>query len=88
MIDEKHAELVNAIKFIRPLAEFILDGEELTWLDSEQTKPTDEEIEGGRVAYQAKVEADKTEAATKKAAAEDKLAALGLTSDDLKALGL
>lgn len=35
---------------------------------------------------QKKVEAD--EAAAKKAAAEAKLAALGLTSDDLKALGL
>ena len=88
MIYTEHQEKVNVIKSIRPFAEFILTGDELIWLDSKQTKPTDEEIEAGKVAYQAKVEADKTEAATKKAAAEAKLAALGLTADDLKALGL
>ena len=88
MIYTEHEEKVNVIKFIRPLAEFILTGDELTWLDTKQTQPTDAEIEAGWVAYQAKIEADKAEAAAKKAAAEAKLAALGLTSDDLKALGL
>ena len=36
----------------------------------------------------ARIEADKAQAAAKKATAEAKLAALGLNADDLKALGL
>lgn len=40
------------------------------------------------IRIQKELEALKTEAETKKAAAEAKLAALGLTADDLKALGL
>ena len=84
----KHIDKVKAIQFIRPNAEFNLIGDDLTWLDSEQTKPTEAEIETGLVAYQAKIQADKTEAAAKKSAAEAKLAALGLNADDLKALGL
>lgn len=83
-----HEEKVKAIQHIRPDAEFVLSGDELTWLDTKQTKPTEAEIEAGWVAYQAKVEADKAEATAKKASAETKLVALGLTSDDLKALGL
>ena len=83
-----HLDKVFAIKFIRPEAEFVLKGNELEWLDTKQTQPTESEIEAGWVAYQAKVESDKTEAAAKKAVAEAKLAALGLTPDDLKALGL
>lgn len=81
-------ERLKAIQFIRPNAQFVLSGDDLTWFDEEQTQPTEAEIEAGWVAYQAKVKTDKAEAAAKKAAAEAKLAALGLTSDDLKALGL
>lgn len=81
-------EIVKAIQFIRPNAEFVLSGNDLTWYDKEQTEPTEAEIEAGWVAYQAKVEADKADAAAKKAAAEAKLAALGLELDDLRALGL
>ena len=84
----KHADKVNAIQFIRPDAEFLLNGDEIQWLDKTQTEPTDAEIEAGLVGYQAKVEADKAAANTAKTAAQTKLAALGLTSDDLKALGL
>lgn len=81
-------EILKAIQHIKPDAEFVLTGDELTWLDSKQTKPTNAEIESGWLAYQAKIEADKAEAAAKKEAAEAKLAALGLDADDLKALGL
>ena len=84
----EHSEKVKAIKFIRPGAEFILRGDDLDWLDNEQTKPTDEQIESGWVAYQAKIERDKTEAEAKRAAALAKLEALGLDEDDLKAIGL
>ena len=41
-----------------------------------------------RADYLAKQELEKAEAEINKAAAEAKLAALGLTADDLKALGL
>jgi hypothetical protein len=84
----KHEDIVNAIQFIRPNAEFLLNGDEIQWLDKKQVKPTDAEIEAGLVGYQAKVEADKADAVAKKESAQAKLEALGLTADDLKALGL
>jgi hypothetical protein len=83
-----HNDKCLAIAFIRPNAEFTLVGDQLEWLDTEQTEPTDKEIKDGLVAYQA---AQKTKAeaqAQAKASAEGKLAALGLTTDDLRALGL
>jgi hypothetical protein len=84
----KHEDKVNAIQFIRPNAEFLLNDNEIQWLDEKQNEPTDAEIEAGLIAYQAKIEADKADAVAKKEAAQAKLAALGLTADDLKALGL
>lgn len=79
---------LNAIQHIRPNAEFALRELELEWLDSNQTEPTQAEIEAGLIGYEAKLEADKLDAAIKKSAAEAKLAALGLDADDLRALGL
>jgi hypothetical protein len=84
----KHEDKVNAIQFIRPDAEFLLNGDEIQWLDKTETQPTNAEIEAGLIGYQAKVEADKADAITKKETAQAKLEALGLTADDLKALGL
>lgn len=84
----RHEDKVNAIQFIRPNAEFLLNEDKIQWLDKTQTQPTDTEIEAGLIAYQVKIEADKTKAITAKEAAQAKLAALGLTTDDLKALGL
>jgi predicted P-loop ATPase len=84
----KHLDKVNAILFIRPGAQFRLSGDELEWLDAEQTQPNEEEIEIGLINYLEKIENEKIEAEAKKATAEAKLAALGLTPDDLKALGL
>lgn len=84
-------EIALAILHIRPNSEFTVfddDIENLIWLDEKQTKPTKSEIESGWLAYQAKIEADKVEALAKRAAAEAKLAAIGLSADDLKALGL
>jgi hypothetical protein len=83
-----YQEIVLALNFIRPKAEWSLCDDKLEWLDSVQDEPSKSEIEAGWVAYQAKVEADKVEAAAKKASAEAKLVALGLTADDLTALGL
>lgn len=81
-------ERLKAIQFIRPNAQFVLAGDNLTWFDEEQSEPTEAEIEAGWVAYQAKVETNKADAQAKKAAAEAKLVALGLNLDDLRALGL
>jgi hypothetical protein len=83
-----HSQKSKIIQFIRPNAEFVLRDNVIEWLDKVQIEPTNKELEDGLIAYEAKMEADKIEALTKKAAAEAKLAALGLTSDDLKALGL
>lgn len=35
---------LKAIESLRPNAEFVLRGDELEWLDTNQTKPTDAEI--------------------------------------------
>ena len=84
----KHEDKVKAIQFIRPDAEFALTGDELDWRDENQTQPTESEIEAGLVGYKAKVETDKADAIAKKESAQAKLEALGLTAEDLKALGL
>lgn len=79
---------LNAILHIRPNAEFVLRELDLEWLDTKQSEPTEIEIEAGLIAFQIKVEADKSKTAIKKEAAEAKLIALGLTIDDLQVLGL
>ena len=84
----KHNEKVLSIIHIRPNAEFNLIGDEIEWLDKNQTKPTQAEIEAGWIAYQAAQAAEAEAKAEAKAAAQAKLAALGLTVEDLQALGL
>jgi hypothetical protein len=79
----KHEDKVNAIQFIRPSAEFLLNGDEIQWLDKTQAEPTQAEIETGLVGYQAKVEADKAKLETDKAAL---FAKLGITADEAKLL--
>lgn len=81
-----HSEKVKAIQSIRPDAEFILDGLELKWLDKMQIEPTESEIEAAWTVYQAKENAAKAEAEAAKASAQAKLAALGLTADEIAAL--
>lgn len=84
-------DLVKAIKYLKPEAEFsfeeadystikwdVLDGEAPSLKELESALKKIKEIE-------AKTEADKIAA---RLAAEAKLTALGLTVDDLKALGL
>lgn len=83
-----HSQILASVQHIRPSAEFALRGDKLDWLDKEQDEPTADEIEAGWISYQAKVKADKANELAKKAAAEAKLVALGLTVEDLKALGL
>jgi hypothetical protein len=84
----KHEDKAKTIQFIRPNAEFTLLGDDLEWLDENQVQPTKKEIEAGWVAYQAAQEAEAEAKVQAKASAQAKLAALGLTVEDLQALGL
>jgi len=84
----KHNDKVKAIQFIRPNAEFIINGDELIWVDKNQIEPTEAEIKTGLIAYEAATKAEAEAKAEAKLIAEGKLAALGLTTDDLRALGL
>jgi hypothetical protein len=78
-------KLRDAITFIRPGAEFSVENNErVIWLDSKQVEPTEQEIEE---AYQL-LKANDLSVKEKRQLALDKLEALGLTTDDLKALGL
>jgi len=76
-------ELGKAIHFIRPKAEFALCEMEILWHDEQQTKPSQEEIEAGWVAYQAAQVAEAETKATQKAALLDRL---GITEDEAKLL--
>lgn len=80
--------LANVVSFIRPNSVYVLRGDKLEWLDENQTEPTKNEIEAGLIAYQSAQEAEAEEKAIAKATAQAKLAALGLTVEDLQALGL
>jgi hypothetical protein len=84
----QHSDIVNSIKHIRPSAQFSLTGDELQWFDTEQKKPTNKEIEAGLTAYQLAKESEAESKAQAKTQVEAKLLALGLTTDDLRALGL
>ena len=77
----EHLDKVNAIKHIRPNAEFVLKGDELEWLDTEQTEPTKKEIENGLIAYKAALQA---ELDAKAAQRQEILDRIGLTADELK----
>jgi len=78
-----HSEIIKAIQFIRPDAEFSLSGDELTWLDKKQVQPTDEEIKAAIVAFKAE---QKAEAKTKEKAKQAILDRIGLTADELKTI--
>ena len=83
--------LTKAIQKLRPTAQFSYvddDYSTIEWDVLEANAPTKAEVDAAIEqikADEAQAELDK---AAKKAAAEAKLAALGLDTDDLKALGL
>ena len=83
-----YKDISRSIAFIRPGAEFVLTEDKLTWLDKTQAEPTNAEIEAGITAFKAADAEAEADAQAAKTAAETKLAALGLTAEDLKALGL
>jgi hypothetical protein len=78
-----HTQIIKAIQFIRPDAEFSLSGEELTWLDENQTEPTQTEIEAGWIAYE---EAKSVKAEAKAAQRQALLNRLGITEEEARIL--
>lgn len=83
--------LSAAIRKLKPNAEFSFKNEDystIQWDFLEGNAPTQAEIEAAIKQVKADEAQAQLDKATKKAAAEAKLAALGLTADDLQALGL
>jgi hypothetical protein len=80
----------NVLEMLCPAGGWIIYGDEfdgITWVD-DRPRCTKAQFEAGFAEYDAwKAEQDSAKAEAK-AAAEAKLEALGLTADDLKALGL
>ncbi len=84
-------ELTQAIKILKPTAQFSFKGADystIKWDVLEGDAPTQSEIDAAIEQIKADEAQAELDRAAKKAAAEAKLAALGLTRDDLKALGL
>lgn len=77
-------EIANAIKKLLPDAEFVIRGgdySQIEWVVLNGEEPTKKQIEETVLAMRKEID-------DKKLAAEAKLSALGLTLEDLKALGL
>jgi hypothetical protein len=83
--------LAAAIKKLKPTAEFSFqdnDYSTIKWDVLEGDAPTQAEVDDALEQVKADVIAEAEAKAQAKASAEAKLEALGLTADDLKALGL
>jgi len=84
-------DIVKAIKFLKPTAEFSFEGVDyatIKWDVLQGDAPTWKEIEAAHLEVKAAEETKAAEIAAKRESALAKLAALGLDGDDLKALGL
>ncbi len=84
-------DLVEAIQYLKPNAQFSFqnaDYSTIKWDFLEGDEPTQAEIDLAIEQIKAKKIQAEIDKAAKKAAAEAKLAALGLDADDLRALGL
>jgi len=95
----KDIDLVKAIRHIKPTAEFSFSSQDDLAVNSEDyltikfnvlegDAPTWSEIEQAHLAVQQAESEAEAQKQDKRLIAEAKLAALGLTTDDLKALGL
>ena len=79
----------NAIKFLYPEAEFSMindDVNQITWVGQSYPVPSAEELQGAIAAMEAAEAAKVTELAANKESARAKLAALGLTGEEIAAL--
>lgn len=83
--------LVQAIKKLKPTAEFSFSNDDystIKWDVLDGKAPTQAEIDAAIEQIKADELATEAKIAADKVAAKAKLEALGLTTDDLKALGL
>lgn len=82
-------KFLKVIEMLRPNGGYIVRGEEYEGIEFVECEPfTKKEFIDGFAKLDEIKARDEAELAAKKAAAEAKLAALGLTAEDLKALGL
>ena len=83
-------ELIDLIRYLRPNEPFVLDGNDLSGLtfDNFVQEILPEELENAKILLEKEQKEIKEQKENIKAAAEAKLAALGLTINDLKALGI
>jgi hypothetical protein len=80
----------NVLSMLIPTANFSIEGDDyasIVWIDGKQLV-TKEQFEAGFAQYDAWKAEQEAKAAADKVSATAKLEALGLTVDDLKALGL
>ena len=83
------AKSYEVLAMLIPDGGYVQVGEDYEGIDFVECEPiTKQEYEAGFAKYDAWKAEELKKLADKKAAAEAKLAALGLTGDDLKALGL
>jgi len=83
--------LIKAIRKLQPTAEFSFTDDDystIKWDVLDGEAPTQKEIDAAIKEIKADESQAESRKATAKATAEGKLAALGLTTDDLRALGL
>jgi hypothetical protein len=83
--------LIKAIWKLKPNSQFTFTNDDystIKWDVLDGDAPTQKEIDAAVKEVKADEAQAETTKATAKAAAEGKLAALGLTTDDLRALGL
>jgi hypothetical protein len=81
-------EICNGLKQLGFNTGWVVRGDEIVVWDNTEPQPSLKEIEAGFAQYNALKADQDAKAITDKEAAQAKLAALGLTADDLKALGL
>lgn len=79
----EHQDIVRAIQFIRPNAQFSVDGDKIIWLDANESEPTKAQIEKGFADYLTDLQAKEVAKETAKAALLDKL---GITENEAKLL--
>jgi hypothetical protein len=79
---------LDVIKMLRPDGGWVLSGEEYSGITFINCEPfSEEEFEKGFLEFENWKSEQEAKIQTKRQAALDKLAALGLNQDDLKALG-
>jgi hypothetical protein len=84
------SKAIEVLDYLLPQGGWIIsdgDFDTITWVD-DRPRCTKAEFEAGFAQYDAWKAEQEAKAVADKSAAQAKLAALGLTADDLKALGL